>query len=345
MDTAAELQTVLPDKRQRAMDGYIVGAGGANFDIHIRTDKAPVLRDSNPGHLRTSAGGVCRNIMENLARQGDDCVLLSAVGSDHFGDAVLAACTEAGIDVSRVLRSDKTPTSAYIDILDDGGDMYLAANDMRLVVEIPAEYFQKNAELIRGAAAVVVDANLSEDQLTAIFDAAEGRTGSKAGNSKGTVSAGQVPVFADPVSAAKCGVLKPFLSKLTLIKPNSMELEALSGLPCGTDEEIANAAEELLRQGVKQVVVSLGERGCWSFGRGASLIRGIDCGLPVVNASGAGDAFMSGLVHSVLNGADKETMLHYALACGRIATLSEDTINYCLTEEYVFRFMDKYPVK
>ena len=152
-------------------------------------------------------------------------------------------------------------------------------------------------------------------------------------------------MFADPVSAAKCGVLKPFLGKLTLIKPNRMELEALSGLPCGTDEEIANAAEELLRQGVKQVVVSLGERGCWSFGRGASLIRGIDCGLPVVNASGAGDAFMAGLVHSYLNGADKETMLHYALTCGRIATLSEDTINYCLTEEYVFRFMDKYPVK
>lgn len=322
------LTATAQDKNDGVMDGYIVGAGGANFDIHIRTTDPPVLRDSNPGHLRTSAGGVCRNILENLARQGDDCVLLSAVGSDHFGDAVLAACTEADIDVSHVLQSDKIPTSAYIDILDDGGDMYLAANDMRLVAEIPAEYFKQNAELIRGAAAVVADANLSEEQLRAIFDAAEG-----------------IPVFADPVSAAKCGVLKPFLGRLTLIKPNRMELEALSGMPCGTDEEIANAAEELLRQGVKQVVVSLGERGCWSFGRGASLMRGIDCGLPVVNASGAGDAFMSGLVHSFLNGADKETMLHYALACGRIATLSEDTINYCLTEEYVFRFMDKYPVK
>lgn len=321
------------------MDGYIAGAGGANFDIHIRTEKAPVLRDSNPGHLRTSAGGVCRNILENLARQGDDCVLLSAVGQDHFGDAVVSACSEAGIDVSHVLRSGKTPTSAYIDILDDGGDMYLAANDMRLVTEIPAEYFQQNAEVISGAAAVVADANLSQDQLTAVFNAAEG-----------------VPVFADPVSAAKCHVLKPFLSKLTLIKPNRLELEALSGMPCSTDEETAAAAGELVRQGVKHVVVSLGERGCMYAGTFESaqdtagdpkttvMIRGIDCSLPVVNASGAGDAFMSGLMHSFLNGADTETMLHYALACGRIATLSEDTINYCLTEEYVFRFMDKYPI-
>ena len=310
------------------MSKYIVGAGGANFDIHIRTTGAPVLRDSNPGHLRTSAGGVCRNILETLARQGDECVLLSAVGADHFGEAVLTACRNAGMDVSHVCRSDELPTSAYIDILDDGGDMYLAANDMRLVTEIPAGYFEQNASVIAGAAAVVIDANLTEEQLSAIFKAAE-----------------SIPVFADPVSAAKAPVLKPFLSKLTLIKPNRMELEALTDLPCGTDEEMADAAEELLRQGVKQVVVSLGARGCWSFGRGASLILGIDCDLPVVNAAGGGDAFMAGLVHSYLNGADKETMLHYALACGRIATLSEDTINYCLTEEYVFRFMDKYPVK
>ena len=310
------------------MQKYIVGAGGANFDIHIRTEKAPVLRDSNPGHLRTSAGGVCRNILENLARLGDNCVLLSAVGADHFGDAVLAACRDAGIDVSHVSRSDELPTSAYIDILDDGGDMFMAANDMRLVTEIPAGYFDWNASVIEGASAVVIDANLNEEQLKTIFRLADG-----------------LPVFADPVSAAKAPVLKPFLSKLTLIKPNRMELEALTGLPCGTDEEISDAAEELLRRGAKQVVVSLGARGCWSFGRGASLIRAVDCDLPVVNASGGGDAFMAGLVHSFLNGADKETMLHYALACGRIAILSEDTINYCLTEEYVFRFMDKYPVK
>lgn len=310
------------------MNKYIVGAGGANFDIHIRTTNAPVIRDSNPGHLRTSAGGVCRNILENLARQGDECVLLSAVGADHFGEAVLTACRNAGMDVSHVCRSDGLPTSAYIDILDDGGDMYLAANDMRIVTEIPAGYFEQNASVIAGAAAVVIDANLTTEQIATILAAAEG-----------------IPVFADPVSVAKAPVLKPFLGKLTLIKPNRMELEALTGLPCGTDEEMADAAEELLRQGVKQVVVSLGARGCWSFGRGASLIRGIDCDLPVVNASGGGDAFMAGLVHSYLNGADKETMLHYALACGRIATLSEDTINYCLTEEYVFRFMDKYPAK
>ena len=89
------------------MDGYIVGAGGANFDIHIRTDKAPVLRDSNPGHLRTSAGGVCRNIIENLARQGDDCVLLSAVGADHFGDAVLVSADAFRPEYLRIPQAER----------------------------------------------------------------------------------------------------------------------------------------------------------------------------------------------------------------------------------------------
>ena len=310
------------------MDRYIVGAGGANFDIHIKTDKPPLPKDSNPGKLHTSAGGVCRNILENLSRMGGRCVLLSAVGSDSFGDSVLESCRDADIDVSRVCRSDDLPTSVYIDMLDDRGDMFVAANDMRLIAGIPPEYFEDNASVIGGASAVVIDANLGEEQIAAILKAAEG-----------------IPVFADPVSAAKCRALKPFTDKLQLIKPNRLELEALTGMPCGTDEETEAAAKELVRLGAKQVVVSLGAGGCL-FADGSTVLRmDLDCDLPVVNASGAGDAFTAGLVHGWLNGADPETLLHYALACGRIATLSADTINGCLTEEYVFRFMDKYPVK
>ena len=51
--------------------GYIAGIGGANMDIHGRSDRQLIMRDSNPGSLHTSLGGVCRNICENLARLGE----------------------------------------------------------------------------------------------------------------------------------------------------------------------------------------------------------------------------------------------------------------------------------
>ena len=61
---------------------YIVGVGAANADLN-GASLAPIhLRDSNPGHISLSAGGVTRNVCENLARLGADVKLLSCVGDD-----------------------------------------------------------------------------------------------------------------------------------------------------------------------------------------------------------------------------------------------------------------------
>ena len=65
---------------------YIVGVGAANARPQRRVPCAPIhLRDSNPGHISLSAGGVTRNVCENLARLGADVKLLSCVGDDTFG--------------------------------------------------------------------------------------------------------------------------------------------------------------------------------------------------------------------------------------------------------------------
>ena len=61
---------------------YVLGIGAANVDVHGMSRAAIVMRDSNPGHLRTSAGGVTRNVMENLARLGVDARMVSAQGDD-----------------------------------------------------------------------------------------------------------------------------------------------------------------------------------------------------------------------------------------------------------------------
>ena len=65
---------------------YIVGVGAANADLN-GASLAPIhLRDSNPGHISLSAGGVTRNVCENLARLGADVKLISAVGSDVYAE-------------------------------------------------------------------------------------------------------------------------------------------------------------------------------------------------------------------------------------------------------------------
>ena len=86
--------------------GYIAGIGGANMDIYGRSDRQLIMRDSNPGSLHTSLGGVCRNICENLARLGENVRLITVVGDDVQGRGIVEGCEKAGIDMSaaRVLR-------------------------------------------------------------------------------------------------------------------------------------------------------------------------------------------------------------------------------------------------
>ena len=73
---------------------YIVGVGAANLDLNGASCAPIHLRDSNPGHISLSAGGVTRNVCENLARLGADVKLLSCVGDDVFGSYIRRSCVE-----------------------------------------------------------------------------------------------------------------------------------------------------------------------------------------------------------------------------------------------------------
>ena len=76
---------------------YAVVIGGANMDICGCSHDNLRIGDSNPGRVRTSAGGVGRNIAENLARLGTDTRLLSAVGNDQYGHHLLDVTQRAGV--------------------------------------------------------------------------------------------------------------------------------------------------------------------------------------------------------------------------------------------------------
>lgn len=309
------------------MNGYVVGVGGANMDLHARSSAAVVMRDSNPCLMHNSPGGVTRNILENLARQGVACSLISAVGADAFGEQILQCCRAAGIDVVNVHISRELPSSCYFDLTDQTGDMLLGASDLRVLEALPPEHISRRAALLRGAAAIVCDTNLSPSQLEALLDAAG--AGAK--------------LFADPVSTAKARRLKPYVGRFHLIKPNLIELEALADMPCPDDAALSAAADKLLSQGLYSLVVSLGSRGCYYADRGGRrMFRALRPVKTMANATGAGDAFMAGLVHGFCRGESPEAALDYALASGLLAVESEETINPLMSDALVRRTAERF---
>ena len=305
------------DLQKRSFD--VIGVGGANMDVQMKVRGGYVLHDSNPGRILLSPGGVTRNVLENLARLGADCSMVTAVGKDAFGDGILKSLAGAGIGAGSVYVSDTEPSSSYIALLDGSGDMFIGACDALILENMPASFIRDRGELLRSAKAVVCDTNLTEEQLSVL-----------------TEEAGDVPLFLDPVSAAKAERVKGLIGRFYCMKPNRMELEVLSGMDCENDADIRRACGKLLSKGLFSVAVSLGQRGCYyADAEGNAFFKEPVKVLEMVNASGAGDAFTAGLVYSYLKAFSPEKTVETALRCGSIAVMSKETINPAMCEALV----------
>lgn len=300
-------------------ESYVLGIGAANIDVHGKSRVPIVMRDSNPGHLRTSAGGVTRNVLENLARLGVRTRLVSAVGADLYGEMVLRSSAAAGIDISGVVTVPGAASSCYISVLDQKGDMLVAMSDMGILENVTPELVRSHGEELRAAAAVVCDPCLPVETIETII-----------------AEAWNTPVFLDPVSTSYARKVRHLVGGFSCIKPNRIELGVLADMDTDSPEGVEAACSALLERGVRRVAVSLGERGCYyADAEGRRIQRALRPVELMANANGAGDAFMAGLVYGSVNGLGAEESIGFALGAGALSVASELTINPAMSVENV----------
>ena len=308
---------VLAEGREK----YVVGIGAANVDLMGRSRAPLVMEDSNPGFISMSVGGVTHNICENAARMGAPVKLITAVGDDIYGDRIRRECQAAGIDTSGFLVSEGDSSSIYLSLHDEEGDMAVAMSDMRVLQKLSVDFLGRRHGVIRGAGAIVMDAGLPEEVLEYVA----------------ATYGGEVPVFVDPVSTAYAKKLRGRLRGIHTLKPNLMEAEILAEMEIRTREDLEEAAGKLLAQGLQRLVVSMGKRGCYYRDReGLALTVQGEPVETVVNATGAGDAFMGGLVYAYLRDMPPGEALPFATAAARMAIAHQNTINPNISAENVW---------
>ncbi|MBO4887422.1 MAG: carbohydrate kinase family protein [Firmicutes bacterium] len=300
----------------------VVVIGGVNIDIGGISRAPLVPHDSNPGKARISLGGVGRNIAHNLRLLNVPVTFLTALGDDAFADRIKESCTALGIDLSHARILPGRNSSTYLYIGGPDGDMHLAVSDMEICEEIDPAYIEQNLELLEKADAIVIDANLPEETIEYICSHTDR------------------PIFADPVSTVKAGKLKKSMGRIFAMKPNRIEAEILSGIRITDEGSLCQAAEAILRAGVKRVFISLGKDGVLAGERGseeeaAHLVRVQAVPAKVRNATGAGDAFMAGLVWAHLHGLGLEDSAKAAARAAAVAVEGPETINPDLGEDTI----------
>ena len=122
--------------------------GGINIDIEGRPDQVLIPADSNPGRVSISAGGVGRNIVENIARLGGDVAMISLTGDDVMGQNAKAQLAALGADVSGVQNVSGENTGMYLSILNHRNDMELAICNMDILERITPAFLEERMDCL-----------------------------------------------------------------------------------------------------------------------------------------------------------------------------------------------------
>ena len=297
--------------------GAVVVIGGCNVDLAGRASAPAQPGDSTPGTVQRSAGGVARNIAENLARLGHPVRLVSALGRDAAGRWLKAHTAAAGVDVRGCVGVAGAATAHYLSLHGPDGTLLQAVNDMAALDLLSPETLAHERRHLARAAAIVVDANLRPETLAWLF-----------------TQDFAAPLFADAVSAAKAPRLQPWLQRLHTLKLNRAEAQALGAPSLGSAAARRRFSTALLRGGPQRVALSLGPHGLLLADADAQMERPA-WPAPARNTTGAGDALMAGLVHAALRGWPVERAADFALGCAALTLTCPETNHPGLSERAV----------
>lgn len=302
------------------MGAIVIGA--ANMDIGAVSKNPLVPRDSNPGTVTVSLGGVGRNIAHNLCLLGVPTALITVLGDDSFAEEVRRSADETGLDLSHSATIPGGRTSSYVFIAGHDGDMVQAVNDMSIYEAMTPAFLSQRLDFINSAELVVIDTNLPQCSIEWLCEHCT------------------VPIVADPVSAVKAAKLQKVLHRLYAVKPNRLEAELLSGVRIQTETDVVAAGDALLQKGVNSVYLSLGAQGLYAANRGES-VR-VPCPqVRAVNTTGCGDAMVAALASSLLRGDSLAETARFAMAAGAFAATANSTIHPDMSVENINILMKK----
>lgn len=290
------------------MNARISVIGGANVDLSATLSDAFIASDSNPGHVDVGYGGVARNIAHNLSLLGADTQLLTVFGGDLFGGLLLDYCRQQHIDIRLSERESSLRTGIYLCINNHGGEMIAAVADTEAVRAITPEWLNKRSGEINRSDYIVADTNIGEDAIRWLME---------------NVTA---PLFVDGVSTTKAHRVVNALRKAKLPYLHTLKLNLKEALAVTQTATYAEAAQQLLNIGVAHVYITLGAEGVYCRNAAEEWLFPALPG-EVVNTTGAGDAFLAGVVYAHTKQIAFPQTAQYGLMAARATLMSPKAVN------------------
>jgi pseudouridine kinase len=293
----------------------IVCVGGATVDHKYHAAAPLIANTSNPVSGQRSFGGVARNVAENLARLGVATSLVTIVGDDENGRAILRHLRDIGVDTSQTITSVEKPTAEYAAILDPRGSLAIGVADMDIFDLFTGAHIERIWPHLAAASWVFADCNLPADMLASLIVRKLGA---------------RFRLAVDAVSMPKGQRLPEDLSGIDLLFLNRDEAQAI----LGADVPPTKAATALRARGAQEVVLTLGAQGCVvATEEAVRLVAPVRAHL--VDVTGAGDAMISGTLYRMLAGEQPSVAARTGALLASITVESEATVHPSLSARFL----------
>lgn len=279
----------------------ILVIGSLNMDTVIETPRIPAPGETIMGKtVKLVPGGKGANQVYTIGKLGGNVSMIGAVGEDSFGEMLIDNLKRVNVDVSGVERiAGGTTGQAFIPVDDTGENSIIVIGGTNGLVD--EALLRRHEDLMDACDIVVMQQEIPLSTVMAAKELAveKGKT-----------------IIVDPAPAA--AMPDEFWKDIDYMKPNETELGILVGRALHTQEEYQAAAHEMLRKGVKHLLVTLGGKGCLFLSKEEEeFIPAVK--VKAVDTTAAGDCFTGAFAVALSQGKAEREAIAFAQRASAIA--------------------------
>ena len=287
---------------------HIVVLGVFVADTAYRAPRPPRMGETIMGDsFALGPGGKGSNQAVAAAMAGGTVHIITRLGMDPFADMALATWKKAGVIPAITQHADSYTGAAYIYIESGTGNNAIIICP-GVAATISTADIDAQADLI-GTAKVFI--TQLEQPLAAALQALK------------IARAGGARTILNPAPAAP--LLPGMLDLCDYVTPNESEAEALTGLPVTSVEEAAKAAQKLRQMGAGAAIITLGANGALYHDATRTFHTPAISAGPVLETTGAGDAFNGGFAVAIAEGMSPEPAVRFGCAVAGISVTRAGT--------------------